>query len=108
MGQRVADMLAGVSVLAARPEVDASRLATVGLSLGGEAVMHIAALDTRLKVAVSSGWLVIPLENQSSTDWRSVENDEFLMKMMMRADEHCKYASHALPVLEFPGAGAGV
>ena len=62
MGQRVADMLAGVSVLAARPEVDASRLATVGLSLGGEAVMHIAALDTRLKVAVSSGWPVIPLE----------------------------------------------
>jgi dienelactone hydrolase len=34
MGQRVADMLAGVSILAARPEVDASRLGTVGLSLG--------------------------------------------------------------------------
>ena len=34
MGHRVADMLAGVSILAARPEVDARRLGTVGLSLG--------------------------------------------------------------------------
>eukprot|EP01050_Picozoa_sp_SAG11_P030635 SAG11_NODE_9150_length_938_cov_1.067938_1_plen_70_part_10 len=56
MGQRVADMLAGVSILAARPEVDATRLVTIGLSLGGEAVMHVAALDTRLRVAVASGW----------------------------------------------------
>ena len=56
MGQRVADMLAGVSILASRPEVDAGRLGTAGLSLGGEAVMHVAALDTRLRVAVSSGW----------------------------------------------------
>ena len=33
------------------------KIGTVGLSLGGETVMYVAALDERIKIAVSSGWL---------------------------------------------------
>lgn len=33
------------------------KIGTVGLSLGGETVMYVAALDERIRIAVSSGWL---------------------------------------------------
>ena len=38
-------------------EVDPGRLAVAGLSLGGETTMYVAALDERLRLACSSGWL---------------------------------------------------
>lgn len=57
MGERVWDSLRCVDYLASRPEVNPSRLAVAGLSLGGETTMYVAALDERLKVACSSGWL---------------------------------------------------
>ena len=46
-----------VDILASRPEVDRARLGVGGLSMGGEWTMWIAACDTRLKVAVVSGWM---------------------------------------------------
>lgn len=61
MGQRVADMLAGVSILAARPEVDASRLGTVGLSLGKH---EIEAATTAPNITVVS---CIAVSTKSST-----------------------------------------
>jgi len=57
MGERTWDALVCLEYLCNRPEVDASRIGTAGLSLGGETVMYVAALDERIKVAVSSGWL---------------------------------------------------
>jgi hypothetical protein len=57
MGERTWDSLACLDYLCSRPEVDATRIGTAGLSLGGETVMYVAALDERIKVAVSSGWL---------------------------------------------------
>jgi len=57
MGERIWDALACLDYICSRPEVDKSRIGTVGLSLGGESVMYVAALDERIKVAVSSGWL---------------------------------------------------
>lgn len=57
MGERTWDALACLDYLCSRPEVDEKRIGTAGLSLGGETVMYVAALDERIKVAVSSGWL---------------------------------------------------
>jgi hypothetical protein len=57
MGERVWDALATLDYLCGRPEVDKDRIGTAGLSLGGESVMYVAAMDERIKVAISSGWL---------------------------------------------------
>lgn len=57
MGERVWDALACLDYICNRPEIDKDRIGTVGLSLGGESVMYVAALDERIKIAVSSGWL---------------------------------------------------
>ncbi len=57
MGERTWDALRCVDYVAGLPEVDAGRLAVVGLSLGGETTMYVGALDERLKVVGSSGWL---------------------------------------------------
>jgi predicted peptidase len=46
-----------VDILASRPEVDRDRIGVAGLSMGGEWTMWAAACDTRLKVAVVSGWM---------------------------------------------------
>lgn len=65
MGERVWDALRCVEYLAARPEVDASRLAVAGLSLGGETTMYAAALEPRLRAVCSSGWLTT-IENMKT------------------------------------------
>ena len=57
MGERTWDALRCVDYLETRPEVDAKNVAVAGLSLGGETTMYVAAMDTRLKAADSSGWL---------------------------------------------------
>ena len=65
MGERVWDALACFDYLLSRPEVDRNRAGTVGLSLGGETVMYVAALDERIKAAISSGWLTT-IENMKN------------------------------------------
>lgn len=57
MGERVWDSLRCIDYLVSRPEVDARRIGVVGLSLGGETTMYAAALDERVRIACSSGWL---------------------------------------------------
>ena len=46
-----------VDYLVTRPEVDAKRIACVGLSVGGLRSCHLAALDDRIKAAVIVGWM---------------------------------------------------
>ena len=65
MGERTWDALRCLDYLATRPEVDPNRLAVAGLSLGGETTMYVAALDERVKLACSSGWLTI-VENMKT------------------------------------------
>ena len=57
MGERTWDALRCLDYLVTLPEVDPERLAVAGLSLGGETTMYVAALDERVRVACSSGWL---------------------------------------------------
>jgi hypothetical protein len=51
-GMMVYDSLRAIDYLASRPDVDASRLGTLGLSMGSTMAWWVAALDTRIKVCV--------------------------------------------------------
>lgn len=57
MGERLWDCVRAVDLLAAHPRVDAGRLGCAGLSLGGEMAMWLGALDERIGVEVSAGFL---------------------------------------------------
>ena len=51
-GMMVYDSLRALDWVAARPDVDASRIATVGMSMGSTMAWWLAALDERIKVTV--------------------------------------------------------
>lgn len=51
------DDIRTLDYLAARPEVDPTRLGCVGLSMGGYRSYLLAALDSRIKAAVDVGWM---------------------------------------------------
>lgn len=51
-GMMVYDSLRALDVLAARSDVDASRIATLGMSMGSTMAWWLAALDERIKVTV--------------------------------------------------------
>ena len=62
-GMMVYDALKAVDYLVSRPDVDASRLATVGMSMGSAMAQWAGALDPRLKVVVDICCL---------TDWHTL------------------------------------
>lgn len=53
-GRMLAEQVAGLDWLCARPELDATRVATMGLSMGGTLAWWLAALDRRFAAAVSA------------------------------------------------------
>ena len=55
-GWRVWDAMRAIDYLGTRPEVDASRIATLGASGGGTTSLLTAAVDERVKVAVVSAY----------------------------------------------------
>ena len=57
MGERLWDLMRCVDYLESLPMVDKSRIGCAGLSLGGEMSMWLGAMDQRMKVTVSSGFL---------------------------------------------------
>ena len=57
MGERLWDVMRCVDYLESLPMVDESRIGCAGLSLGGEMAMWLGAMDQRIKVTVSSGFL---------------------------------------------------
>jgi dienelactone hydrolase len=57
MGERLWDVLRCADYIAGLQEVDAERMGCAGLSLGGEMAMWLGAMDPRMKVTVSSGFL---------------------------------------------------
>jgi dienelactone hydrolase len=54
MAKMLYDALVAVDILAAQPEVDATRLGAVGHSLGAKEALYIAAFDERIRATVSS------------------------------------------------------
>ena len=59
MGERLWDCMRCVDYLETLKEVDKTRMGCGGLSLGGEMVMWLAAMDTRMKASVSCGFLCL-------------------------------------------------
>ncbi len=57
MGERLWDVMRCVSYLRSRKEVDPGRIGCAGLSLGGEMAMWLGAMDERVRVTVSAGYL---------------------------------------------------
>jgi hypothetical protein len=51
-GMMVYDSLRAIDYLTTRPDVDANRIGTLGLSMGSTMAWWVAALDTRVKVCV--------------------------------------------------------
>lgn len=70
-GMMVYDSLRAVDVLLQRPDVDASRLATLGMSMGSTAAWWLAALDTRISVCVDINCL---------TDFQALIEDKGLSR----------------------------
>jgi hypothetical protein len=62
-GMMVYDALKAVDYLVSRPDVDAKRLATVGMSMGSSTAQWVGALDPRIKVVVDICCL---------TDWHTL------------------------------------
>ena len=56
LGWRVWDVMRSIDYLSTRPQIDASRVATMGISGGGTVSLFSAALDERIKVGVVSGY----------------------------------------------------
>jgi dienelactone hydrolase len=56
MGLEAAKLKRGIDFLGSLPEVDPERIGMYGLSKGGHYTLYTAALDTRIKAAVVSGW----------------------------------------------------
>ena len=56
VGWRVYDAMRSFDYLATRPEIDTNRLGVMGISGGGTTTFFTAALDTRVKAAVVSGY----------------------------------------------------
>jgi len=59
MGERLWDLMRCVDYLESLPQVDRSRIGCAGLSLGGEMVMWLAAMDERIAAAVTAGFLTL-------------------------------------------------
>jgi len=57
IGWRVGDIMRTIDYIATRPELDAARVGCMGISGGGTATLFASALDTRLRVAMVSGYL---------------------------------------------------
>jgi dienelactone hydrolase len=70
----IAKITRSIDVLAARSEVDASRIAMVGLSYGGYYALVTPAVDTRIKVSVSSCYYGVQ-EGRYERDELSVPSD---------------------------------
>jgi len=56
IGWRVYDGMRAVDYLQTRSEVDPKRIAAMGISGGGTTTFHLACVETRVKVAVVSGY----------------------------------------------------
>jgi len=57
IGERLWDLMRCVDYLSSFKYVDKKRIGCAGLSLGGEMAMWLGAMDTRIAVEVSAGWL---------------------------------------------------
>jgi hypothetical protein len=72
MGERLWDVMRCVDYLLSMKEVDGKRIGCAGLSLGGEMAMWLAAMDERIAVCVSAGFLTVmdQMEHNHCMCWK--------------------------------------
>jgi dienelactone hydrolase len=90
------DDIRTVDYLITRPEVDAARIACVGLSVGGLRSCHLAAFDDRIKAAVVVGWMT-SFPTQLRTRIRNTIGHTKLVPGLMRLMDYPDVASLAMP-----------
>ena len=56
LGKVIWDLERGVDYLQTRPEIDPNRIGVTGNSMGGATASCLAAIDSRIRAAVISGW----------------------------------------------------
>lgn len=77
------DHMRGVDLLVARKDVDPSRIAAIGHSLGGHNAIFLAAFDRRVKAVVSScGWC--PFHDYYEGDIRGWTSDRYMPRLRDR------------------------
>lgn len=76
-------IVAAVDAMAARPEIDAGRIGTLGRSLGGIYVVKAAAIETRIRATVAFGgawnlsdWPTMPALIRAGFVWATGASDE--------------------------------
>ena len=89
------DDIRTVDYLVTRPEVDPSRIACVGQSIGGLRSTYLAALDDRIKAAVVSSWMC-SFPNQLARHIRGIGFTKIIPGMYHHMD-HPDIASLAMP-----------
>jgi dienelactone hydrolase len=57
IGWRVGDLVRAIDWIETRPELDARRIGCIGISGGGNCALFAAALDTRIRATMVSGYL---------------------------------------------------
>lgn len=112
MGERLWDLIRCVDYLQTRDDVDPERIGCAGLSLGGEMVMWLGAMDMRIKASVSAGFLtrMDQMEVNHCMCWKFPG----LRELVDFADIHALHAPRALqcqngerePANQFPPAMA--
>lgn len=82
-GERVYDVLRGLDLLLARDDVDPARVAVLGHSLGAEVALQAAAMDTRLRAVVATGFpadfqVMAWNGNHECWQWRNADINEYV------------------------------
>ncbi len=94
MGERLWDLMRCVDYIESLPNVDKSRIACAGLSLGGEMAMWLGAMDERVAATVSAGFLTTMdhMEHDHCLCWKF----DGLRELVDYADLYCLIAPRPL------------
>lgn len=94
LAQNLLDMRRALDVLEAEPTVDAHRIGAAGLSYGGTITLFLAAIDSRVRAAIVSGYL---------SSWRAAHTVPWnmcgsqVLSGMLGAIEHVDVAAAIAP-----------
>lgn len=83
----VGKIVRSLDVLLARPEIDPTRVGMVGLSYGGYYTLVTAAIDRRIKVAVSSGYFGVQEGRYAENELAIPTDLEFSARFTLFRDE---------------------
>ncbi len=78
MGKDIFDHRLGLDVLQSLPEVDGSRLGCIGHSLGGYGAVFLAAMDERIRAAVSSCGITVWAADPLKFNWSRHHAGEYV------------------------------